>query len=119
MDKIAAWKRANPEKAKKWDRENPNAVRAMKAKWAKAHPEKIAADVMHRLARKLQATPAWSDHDEIREIYAAANKLGMEVDHIVPLRSKIVCGLHVPANLAIIPAWANRKKSNKHWPDMP
>ena len=61
----------------------------------------------------------------INEIYDLARQrtklLGIkfEVDHIVPIMSDIVCGLHSPDNLQIIPAKINHKKSNKFWPDMP
>lgn len=42
-----------------------------------------------------------------------------EVDHIVPLRSDIVCGLHNEHNLAVITAKANITKRNRSWPNMP
>lgn len=41
------------------------------------------------------------------------------VDHIVPLKSPIVCGLHNEYNLAVITRSANSSKRNRHWPDMP
>jgi hypothetical protein len=40
------------------------------------------------------------------------------VDHVVPLVSDLVCGLHVAANFEIIPAAQNIRKRNRFWPDM-
>ena len=37
-----------------------------------------------------------------------------EVDHVVPLQAVDVCGLHVPWNLSVETAEANRRKQN-HW----
>lgn len=73
---------------------------------------------------KINATPAWADRDRIAAVYVEAQRLSEltgnphEVDHIVPLQSRLVCGLHVEHNLQVIPASINRSKSNRHWPDM-
>lgn len=65
------------------------------------------------------ATPNWVDMDEIRAIYLEAARISSEtgipheVDHIIPIKHKLVCGLHVPENLRIIPATENRSKGNR------
>jgi hypothetical protein len=58
-----------------------------------------------------QATPSWADLEKIKEIYQNCPK-GYEVDHIIPLRGKLVNGLHVPNNLQYLTSEDNRKKSN-------
>lgn len=74
-----------------------------------------------RNAARLKATPNWLTSEQrksIRNAYAQSSfktaKTGVphEVDHIVPLRGKLVCGLHVPWNLRVIEAYRNRQKSN-------
>lgn len=68
-------------------------------------------------ASKIKAAPSWltDEHKaEMTAIYVTAQQLGLQVDHIVPLQGKNVCGLHVPWNLQPIPAEVNRQKSNRH-----
>jgi len=77
-----------------------------------------------RRAAKLQATVAWANQDKIAAIYAEAQRIseltGMayHVDHMVPLISKKVCGLHNEFNLQLLPGVENLQKHNRHWPDM-
>lgn len=85
--------------------------------WWKANNEKYKKDQVARKAArrasKIKATPKWSNLDLIKEIYRNRPK-GYHVDHILPLKGKLVCGLHVPNNLQYLPAIENIKKSNKY-----
>lgn len=78
-----------------------------------------------RRRRVADSMPAWADKDAILEIYKRSQEISKStgvlhhVDHLVPLASEIVCGLHVHWNLEIIPRRENQSKSNRYWPDMP
>lgn len=92
--------------------------------WKRANPAKMLAITARRKATKLHATPVWADFDKIEEFYERARNLSAEtgiphhVDHIVPLVSKWVCGLHVHTNLQILTETENQSKSNHRWPGM-
>jgi hypothetical protein len=86
------------------------------------NPHKHAEKETRRRLAKIQRTPAWLTVDDqwvIEQAYELAalrtKMLGVtfEVDHIVPLQGKFVSGLHVPTNLQVIPALANRQKTNR------
>lgn len=51
--------------------------------------------------------------DAIREIYVNRPN-DCHVDHIIPLRGKLVSGLHVENNLQYLPALENMKKHNTY-----
>lgn len=139
------WRDKNPNKAKSYtaawrdkvgkDRVNGDAAKYREAnrdkarqaalKWQKENPGKANAYNAARYAAKMRATPKWADMDRIERVYVEAERLTKEtgvkheVDHIVPLRSKVVSGLHCEANLRVMPAFDNRSKGNRYWPDMP
>jgi hypothetical protein len=74
-----------------------------------------------RHTAKLKAFPKWANKEAILEVYKKAKRIEKEtgikqhVDHIVPLRGKNVCGLHVEYNLQVLSARENIAKNNK-WP---
>lgn len=75
-----------------------------------------------RRASKKNATSAWASLEAIKGMYQLAaifNRTGinLHVDHIVPLQSDLVCGLHCESNLQLMPASDNISKGNRHWPD--
>lgn len=126
-DKVAAtyakWAKSHPDGAKAWVKNNPEKARDKDRRWKHAHPEVVAANCAKRQSRKIRACPAWADLGAIKLKYkearllTAATGVKHHVDHIVPLRSKVVCGLHVDWNLQVIPAIENLKKGNRLMPD--
>ena len=85
----------------------------------RANPVPKSYRVAKRRAQKKRATPAWADQDYIKDLYRNAKEASgifnvtFEVDHIVPLQGKNVCGLHCEHNLQILTADENRRKGNK------
>lgn len=68
------------------------------------------------------ATPPWlslRQRGNMNLIYKVARERKLHVDHIVPLRSPLVCGLHVPWNLQLMSPASNGNKSNHMWPGHP
>ena len=119
-----AWVNKNPERAAENKRRtNRNeAARRRRNAWKKRNPEMVAKDNVARRTRKEQAKPAWNNNLKMRVMYRTAAILSQlmkrqfHVDHIYPLRSKYMCGLHVHNNLQILPAAENINKSNRRWP---
>lgn len=108
--------RAYSAKARAADPEKANAAQRA---WYHRNKHKKQAAKGQRRAKKLCATPAWFERQAIGLVYLKAQELGLEVDHIVPLNSRIVSGLHVHANLQLLAPSENRAKGNRIWPDHP
>lgn len=125
-DKWRLWSKKNynknPDYKKSWAKNNPENLRKTKVKYRQNNKDKVNADCSKRRAKKLNATPSWltkEHYREMRAIYSLAKELQwlsnetLEVDHEIPLQGEIVCGLHVPWNLQILPKSINCRKHNK------
>ena len=82
----------------------------------------VARESAKRATRK-RAAPAWlTDRhlSQIEAVYAEAAALSQstgiphQVDHIVPIAGRNVCGLHVPWNLQILTQSQNASKGNRY-----
>lgn len=94
-------------------------------RYRRAAPHVEAEKIVRRKRAIAQATPSWANVKAMQAVYRAAQRLtkatGVEhhVDHIVPLTSRLVCGLHVEHNLQVLPGAENLRKHNRTWPDKP
>jgi len=99
--------------------------RARSKKWKAANRGAVNANTAARYAAKTKSTPSWSNTFFVGEAYDLAARrtdatgIEWQVDHVVPLRSSLVCGLHADTNVRVIPGIENQRKNNKAWPDMP
>ena len=96
--------------------------RLHREKYKAQNPELYKAFTSVRRRRHKNATPKWITPEQklaMRNLYLKAQELTKiageryVVDHIIPLISPDVCGLHVPWNLRVITQEENLKKSNK------
>lgn len=122
------------EKARKRRLDNPTTAAKLSLSWRERNKQKIAnyskryvrankvLKTYHAslyAARKKKAFPLWANPIAILMIYDLAKQITIEtgipheVDHILPLAGKNICGLHVENNLQILSKTANRQKYNK------
>ena len=124
IDAHREWRARNRDKVrantKKWYEANLDRAAEISREWVRRNPHLHAAKVARRRAAEHQPMPPWLTadiHARIAAIYAEARRMADEtgvphdVDHIVPLKGKTVCGLHVPWNLRPLPASTNRRKA--------
>lgn len=67
-----------------------------------------------RKLKMAKRIPKWQRHAELVPIYEEAAAKGLIVDHLIPLRGKYVCGLHVLSNLVLTDPVSNSMKGAKY-----
>ena len=128
----AKWVQDNLEhvltKTKTYQDAHPDTVRETKRRWAannkeyhlqykrqhrEQNPERYRAYVSARRKKVQQHTPPWSIRKDLVAFYEHCPE-GHHVDHVIPLRGKLVSGLHVIDNLQYLPAKENMSKRNHY-----
>lgn len=121
--KLKEWQERNATHTAEYRKKNKDKMYLNGKRYRERNVDKVRAGYAER--RASFRTPSWANKEAIQQLYAEAamlskeRKIPYEVDHIVPLRSPIVCGLHCEFNLRVVTMEENRKKSNLFWPDMP
>ncbi len=109
------------ESLKKYREANKEKTAARGKAWRQKYPEKHSRIQAKRRSLKHQAMPKmYSKKDDIwlENMFALCRVMEKRtgtkyhVDHIVPLKNKVVCGLHWIGNWAILPAQENLRKGN-------
>lgn len=105
-------KRYSAQRTSAWRKKNPENWKALLKRHYEKHKPRFFARNASRKKHVKQAIPKWANLKKIQEIYENCPK-GHHVDHIVPIRGKNVCGLHVEYNLQYLTAEENCRKNNK------
>jgi hypothetical protein len=104
-----------------WYKNNPDKKIKHRKNYRAANLSKIReSERLKNIVRRTRV-PSWltlEQKEDINNFYKLRDEAIMltgdsyHVDHIVPLQGKLVCGLHVPWNLQVLPADLNLRKGN-------
>lgn len=126
---VKRWRESNPEQKRELDRKHRR-TEHYKVKqneylkqWRPKNRAAVNAQHAYRRVRLINATPPWIDRAQIKAVYYKAEDLSQRygvpfvVDHIIPIVSDTVCGLHCWHNLQILDEQLNLQKSNTYQTD--
>lgn len=131
--RIAKYRKTYQEENKSWildwkksyREENRDKLSEYHSKYCKDNLHKIVAYNANRRSKMSSGYVSFANNFFISEIYSLRKLrqsvlgVNLAVDHIVPLVSNLVCGLHHESNLQILTKEQNSSKGNRWWPNMP
>ena len=112
------WADKNPEYWENYYQENRERMLELGKANAKNNASAYNVRMSAYRAAKVSATPSWANFDDMRMWYEVAEVLSrsgvkFEVDHIVPIKGELVCGLHTHDNMQILTKAENVRKLNR------
>jgi hypothetical protein len=121
------YRERNRERRAEHRRANTTEVRE---KWNVYRQRNLDMYAMQQAIRRAainKAIPPWYESEKVSILYKRVKELNellnlqdeakLQVDHIIPLLSKTVCGLHCFANLQVLSKTMNQRKKNKYQAD--
>lgn len=113
------WRKSNKNKHNSYQRKY-RVMDLSKIKKMLEDKEEVYFTTAYRKKKRIiDATPRWADHAGIRRMFEECIRLSdqmgldFEVDHVIPIRNRKVCGLHIPENLQVVSHSLNTIKANK------
>jgi hypothetical protein len=122
--RVSLWYQNNKDKKRIYDAKRRKEKRYLYREASRKHrlnnPAKKKADVIARKSGISTQTPSWANFKYMNLFYKLAKieqvRTGkaVHVDHIIPIISDVVCGLHCEDNMQLLFAEYNLKKSNHY-----
>lgn len=115
-------KQYNKKYGKGYYKKNKQRINLKSKQYRKNNPHVIKYHFLKRRETLKNAIPSWYSSEEhlVEKIYKKRDQLNerwglkFEVDHIIPLISDTVCGLHTWCNLQLLEESTNRSKHNHY-----
>lgn len=104
---VRNWKIKNPQYNKEWKNKN-RAKFSTYRKWWKSNKSHAVASWDKEFTRFVSF-----EAFELVGMRQRSTGIAWEIDRMIPIKAKLVCGLHTWSNLQVIPAILNKRKGNR------